>query len=270
MRTHELIIRHLEKTRLQHVFFHGGVESSKRKGLIERFKQDDQCRIFLSTDAGGVGLNLQNASVIANMDQPWNPAVLEQRIGRVHRLGQKQTVRVLNFVAEQTIEEGMLNVLKFKKGLFAGVLDGGEKEIHFEGSRLKRFMETIESVTQNQQSPSTQAEDTQTKNPKGMSQEPPLNNDQPVPDHPPITAPALNWEELISSGADLIQKFMTQLNQSKADKRDPSTPGKTMIGKDWFQIDEQAGRVKLNIPMPKPEIIGKLSQIFTLAKELMR
>ena len=61
------------------------------------------------------------------MDLPWNPAVLEQRIGRVHRLGQKGTVRVVNFVAQGTIEEGMLGVLKFKKSLFAGVLDGGEQ-----------------------------------------------------------------------------------------------------------------------------------------------
>jgi SNF2 family DNA or RNA helicase len=61
--------------------------------------------------------------------------VLEQRIGRVHRLGQKQPVRVVNFVAQGTIEEGMLGVLKFKKSLFAGVLDGGEKEVFLGGSR---------------------------------------------------------------------------------------------------------------------------------------
>ena len=78
------------------------------------------------------------------MDLPWNPAVLEQRIGRVHRLGQRQPVRVVNFVAQGTIEEGMLSVLKFKKSLFAGVLDGGEKEVFLGGSRLTRFMETVE------------------------------------------------------------------------------------------------------------------------------
>ena len=61
------------------------------------------------------------------MDLPWNPAVLEQRIGRVHRLGQTRRVQVVNFVAQGTIEEGMLSVLKFKKSLFAGVLDGGDE-----------------------------------------------------------------------------------------------------------------------------------------------
>src|SRR5207253_8125275 len=100
-----------------------------------------------STDAGGVGLNLQFASVVLNMDLPWNPAVLEQRIGRVHRLGQRQPVRVVNFVAKGTIEEGMLSVLKFKKSLFAGVLDHGDTEVSLGGSRLKQFMETVEAAT---------------------------------------------------------------------------------------------------------------------------
>ena len=75
---------------------------------IRRFKEDPDCRLFLATDAGGVGLNLQHASVVVNLDQPWNPAVLEQRIGRVHRLGQQRPVRVVHFIAQGTIEEGML------------------------------------------------------------------------------------------------------------------------------------------------------------------
>src|SRR6478735_6451190 len=81
------------------------------------------------------------------MDLPWNPAVLEQRIGRVHRLGQRQPVRVVNFVAQGTIEEGMLSVLKFKKSLFAGVLDGGAKDVFLGGSKLNKFMETVEAAT---------------------------------------------------------------------------------------------------------------------------
>ena len=74
--------------------------------MIHRFKEDPDCRLFLATDAGGVGLNLQNASAVVNLDQPWNPAVLEQRIGRVHRLGQRRPVRVVHFIAQGTIEEG--------------------------------------------------------------------------------------------------------------------------------------------------------------------
>ena len=94
LRMHELLVRRFKKKGWGHVLFHGGVPSGKRKDLVDRFRDDPNCRLFLSTDAGGVGLNLQHATVVLNMDLPWNPAVLEQRIGRVHRLGQTQGVRV--------------------------------------------------------------------------------------------------------------------------------------------------------------------------------
>ena len=131
-----------------HVLFHGGVPAAEAQGPDRPLpRRARTAALFLSTDAGGVGLNLQHASVVVNMDLPWNPAVLEQRIGRVHRLGQKQPVRVVNFVAQGTIEEGMLGVLKFKKSLFAGVLDDGDKEVFLGGSRLNKFMETVETAT---------------------------------------------------------------------------------------------------------------------------
>ncbi len=148
VRTHELIVNRLETAKLGHVLFHGGVASKERKDLIAQFKQDPNCRIFLSTDAGGVGLNLQNAATVVNMDLPWNPAVLDQRVGRVHRLGQHRPVRVVNFVAQGTIEQGMLSVLSFKQSMFAGVLDGGANEVFLGGSRLKRFMDSVDKVTQ--------------------------------------------------------------------------------------------------------------------------
>jgi SNF2 family DNA or RNA helicase len=147
LRMHELLVREFKKRNWDHVVFHGGVPGGKRKDLVDRFREDPGCRLFLATDAGGVGLNLQHAAVVLNMDLPWNPAVLEQRIGRVHRLGQRQPVRVVNFVAKGTIEEGMLGVLKFKKSLFAGVLDGGEKDVFLGGSRLSKFMESVEAAT---------------------------------------------------------------------------------------------------------------------------
>src|SRR5436189_1546281 len=148
LRMHEVLVKQLaEKKDWSHVLFHGGVPSHKRSDLVDQFRDDPKCRLFLATDAGGVGLNLQHASVVVNMDLPWNPAVLEQRIGRVHRLGQRRAVQVINFVARGTIEEGMLSVLKFKKSLFAGVLDGGEKDIMLGGSRLTKFMETVEQTT---------------------------------------------------------------------------------------------------------------------------
>ncbi|WP_287309280.1 DEAD/DEAH box helicase [Mesorhizobium sp.] len=146
-RTHDIVIRRLEARGLGYVSFHGGVPSEKRPALVELFRDDPACRVFLSTDAGSTGLNLQHASTLVNMDLPWNPAILEQRIARIHRMGQKRPVRVINFVAKGTIEEGMLSVLAFKRSLSAGILDGASGEISLGGSRLNRFMKDVENVT---------------------------------------------------------------------------------------------------------------------------
>lgn len=145
--THELIQRRLAARGWGHVLFSGSVPGDQRGALVETFHSDANCRLFLSTDAGGVGLNLQHAAaVVVNMDMPWNPAVLEQRIGRVHRMGQSRGVQVINFVGQGSIEEGILGVLAFKKSLFAGVLDGGANEVFMQGTRLSKFMESVEKV----------------------------------------------------------------------------------------------------------------------------
>jgi ERCC4-related helicase len=146
-RTHDILIRRLEVRDIGYVSFHGGVPSEKRMALVEQFRNDPACRVFLSTDAGSTGLNLQHASTLVNMDLPWNPAVLEQRIARIHRMGQTRPIQVINFVSKGTIEEGMLSVLAFKRSLSAGILDGGSTEISLGGSRLTRFMEEVENVT---------------------------------------------------------------------------------------------------------------------------
>ena len=81
------------------------------------------------------------------MDLPGNPAKLEQRIGRVHRMGRSRSVQVINFVAQGSIEKGMLGALTFKKSLFAGVLDGGDSAVFMNGTRLSKFMVSVDEVT---------------------------------------------------------------------------------------------------------------------------
>ena len=83
---------------------------------MERFQTDPACKVFLSTDAGGTGLNLQTADTVVNLELPWNPAVLEQRIARVHRMGQSRPVRVVNFVTRGTIEEKVLRTNRSQAG----------------------------------------------------------------------------------------------------------------------------------------------------------
>jgi hypothetical protein len=102
----------------------GSVPQQKRRAEINRFKQDPNCRLFLSTDAGATGLNLQAANVVVNMDLPWNPARLEQRIARAWRKHQTRAVSVINMVCENSIEHRMLTTLAGKQQLADGVLDG--------------------------------------------------------------------------------------------------------------------------------------------------
>lgn len=102
----------------------GSVPQDKRRIEIRRFKNDPACRLFLSTDSGSVGLNLQAASAVINMDLPWNPAKLEQRIARAWRKHQTRAVTVINLVCENSIEHRILHLLGQKQGLADGVLDG--------------------------------------------------------------------------------------------------------------------------------------------------
>lgn len=246
VRTHDLIVRRLNGDRWRHILFHGGVPGPKRGGLIEQFKQDPQCRLFLSTDAGGVGLNLQNASVVVNMDLPWNPAVLEQRIGRVHRIGQVRPVRVVNFVAQGTIEHGMLQVLSFKQSLFEGVLDGGRSEIALGGTRLKQFMETVEKAT-------ARIPESMPPQPENAKPGDEFSNDGKVKKEQALPSVRSQdvWSDLISTGVAFLQK-LSQAVSADAGK----SPGASLL-----QRDERTGERYLKLPLPNPEMLQKITEL---------
>jgi hypothetical protein len=119
------LVRELAEDMGIEVAYHSGsVPQDRRRAEIARFKRDPECRLFLSTDSGSVGLNLQAASAVINLDLPWNPAKLEQRIARAWRKNQMRTVDVINLVTEDSIEHAMLHVLSQKQALADGVLDG--------------------------------------------------------------------------------------------------------------------------------------------------
>ncbi|PYV95726.1 MAG: helicase SNF2 [Acidobacteria bacterium] len=140
----------LRKMGIGFVSLHGGVPSRKRGALIETFQSQPNCRVFLSTDAGGVGLNLQAASAVINFEPPWNPARLEQRIGRVHRLGQANPVQVIHFLTEKTIEERVWETLHLKKSLFAGVFDSPVSEVSFAKLGRKSVLQQVKEIFANQ------------------------------------------------------------------------------------------------------------------------
>ena len=119
----DLIEPLLKARKLDYVRLDGQVPQKDRQALVNRFREDPTCRLFITTNAGSTGLNLQAANTVINVDLPWNPAVLEQRIARAHRMGQERPVQVYVLVTEGTIEEGLLNTLSAKRDLAMAALD---------------------------------------------------------------------------------------------------------------------------------------------------
>jgi hypothetical protein len=142
--------------KLDYAWHTGSVPQQKRRAEINRFKQDPACRLFLSTDSGATGLNLQAANVVINLDLPWNPAKLEQRIARAWRKHQTRAVQVINLVCEDSIEHRMLATLAGKQQLADGVLDGrGDLDNIKLPSGRAAFMERLQALLGASESPAT-------------------------------------------------------------------------------------------------------------------
>ncbi|MDD9946394.1 MAG: DEAD/DEAH box helicase [Myxococcales bacterium] len=137
----------LAEAGLRAVFFTGEESQKRRTQNVIELHDDEATRVMFATDAGGVGLNLQRAaSCCINLELPWNPAVLEQRIGRVYRLGQSQPVEVYNLVSEAGIEARIATLVGNKQALFQGLFDGTSDEVTFD--TVGSFMERIEHVVE--------------------------------------------------------------------------------------------------------------------------
>ncbi len=119
----DLIEPLLDARKLAFVRLDGSVPQKKRQQIVSEFQSDERVRFFLTTNAGSSGLNLQAANTVINVDLPWNPAMLEQRIARAHRMGQTKPVCVFVLVTEQTLEENLLATLATKHGLAMAALD---------------------------------------------------------------------------------------------------------------------------------------------------
>ena len=137
----------LRNLRAGFVRLDGSVPQAKRKQIVAEFQREPKCRVFLTTNAGSTGLNLQAADTVINVDLPWNPALLDQRIARAHRMGQKRKVHVYILITERTIEEGLLATLGAKHELANAVLDPdsdlGEVELQSGTEALKRRLEIL-------------------------------------------------------------------------------------------------------------------------------
>lgn len=270
VRMNELVEEMLDDAGWGHVHLHGGVPSRKRGELTRALREEPDCRVFLSTDAGGVGLNLQTASSVINLDLPWNPAVLNQRIGRVHRLGQQRPVRVVNFISEHTIEHGMLSLLAFKKSIFAGVLDGATDRVFMGEGAMSRFMKTVESAAAAIPTAPDGARDTVTPElesaPTGMGTDAAIDPDDEEqvlvarsPAEISVDTRALGL--LLDQGAAMLR----QVGQSLlgAGGRSPTAPPLPFS----LTTDGTTGRRELRLPLPDEKVlqqwVGQLSSFFS-------
>ena len=229
--------------------------------------------MFLSTDAGSTGLNLQSAATIINLDLPWNPAVLEQRIARIYRLGQQRNVQVINLVSAGTIEEQMLDKLRFKSAMFEGVLDNGQDTIFLgEGSKLSQMMDTLGEMVEETEKLS----------------EPVVTDDaveQATTETPkaPVVAEPTTEEVITETEAPREEMQITSISSVQSETQVPSTP-KDLIaqGTAFFsglaatlkspeateqlvnslvETDAETGQTTLKIPVPDKQTVRNLLDI---------
>lgn len=275
-----ILAEELKDKDIDFCFLHGGVPSVKRKDLIDRFRDDDECRIFLSTDAGATGLNLQTASLLINLDLPWNPAVLEQRIARIYRLGQANPVQIINMVARETIEERMLSTLKFKSNLAAGILDGGEDAVFIDNNKFDKIVEVVDGVINEPEIAEPDPVGTEPENEPPIQDQPvrgsaaASNSDPKSPDRKPtgkITnsnngddngkathhASHKNPEEIrktVAGGLDALGKIADML-------RSPESTAALVDA--IVKEDPETGQTSLNIPVPDKSTVVNILSAFS-------
>ena len=240
-----LVAAELDKLGVRYEYLHGGVPSEKRKNLMENFTELPESRVFISTDAGSTGLNLQVASILINLDLPWNPAVLEQRIARIYRIGQQRNIQIINLVAPSSIEERMLSTLNFKTSLFEGILDNGEDSIFLDDSKLDKMMESISAIV-------TEPEDKE----KGEGREVVRMEDKEEPAE--TFAPAEASDEDTETPEDteaarLIRQGVSFFSGLAQTLRSPE--GIRSLADSLIEEDKETGKTTLRIPVPDKESV---------------
>lgn len=271
-----IVAQELEARGIPFAYLHGGIPGNKRGALLDRFREDPGCRVFLSTDAGGVGLNLQKASLVVNLDLPWNPAVLEQRIGRVFRIGQERQVQVINLIAEGTIEHRMVQTLQFKSSLAEAVLDTAQDSVFMNDRKFKDFMEELErvktaSVPEHDTAEPSSDEDLEkaTASGEGKTVEPseaaleawweedqPDAEPAPKPGHQSGKHPKQGGT---SSGAGLLSEglsFLGRLSETLSDEKATQALVEEIVEK-----DEQTGQSYLKIPVEDSDVVKNAAKL---------
>ena len=243
----------LERHGLDYVRLDGSVPQKKRQQLVYRFQNEADCKLFITTNAGSTGLNLQAANTVINVDLPWNPAILEQRIARAHRMGQKRPVQVFVLVTEQTLEENLLKTLSNKKDLALAALDAESEvsAVDFE-SNLEEMKRRLEVLV-------------------GAQPEAPLDVTSQQQAEKDVERFAERRERVAAAGGEMLGAVFNFLGELVTEESAETAPAPDVVANvrnrlgDCVETDEQ-GRQRLTITLPDGAALDNLAN--TLAKLL--
>ncbi len=287
VKIHKLIKQVLIKNDVKFVELNGTIPVKHRGELIQKFEQDPDCKIFLSTEAGGSGLNLQAADILINFELPWNPAKKNQRIGRIDRLGQKSNnLTIYNFISRNSIEEQIAAGLIVKQNLFEGVLDekSSNNFVDFSSKGRSQFIDQLKQAMEGFDAPVEEKDELETEpiheeTEDNLQLEPELENNereavtkeaQTTPENPEeiVDQPVNSQEnaEPIPDNEPASSEPPTEQEPSPAKQYEQvlnsgldflSNLMKMSTGKDMgiegksVEVDEESGEVTMKFTMPK-------------------
>lgn len=136
------------RIKIPHLICHGGLSPDAKENVLNAFrKQDGPQALLMSLQAGGVGLNLQEASMVILLDRWWNPAIENQAIQRAHRFGRKVPLQVIQFLVENSVEERILDILEEKRNLFDEYVEAGPRSRVYQTrhTQLERILDLNQS-----------------------------------------------------------------------------------------------------------------------------
>ncbi len=236
----------------KYVRLDGQVPQKKRPEIVRAFQEDPDCRLILLTNAGSTGLNLQSANTVINVDLPWNPAVLEQRIARAHRMGQKNPVHIYKLVTEDTIEERLLDTLASKQELADAAINFDSDVCSVEMlSGISDLKRRLEKILQ----------------PKLL---PPVDESQQLQVAEQTADIAQRRERVSAAGGQLLGAALSMVGELVAGSNAPPPKSETVDQltrslTDCIERDE-AGRPQLKISLPDDNALRSLAE--TLARLL--
>jgi ERCC4-related helicase len=242
----------LKKLNLDFVRLDGSVPQKKRQQLVHRFQNEPDCKLFITTNAGSTGLNLQAANTVINVDLPWNPAILEQRIARAHRMGQKRPVQIYVLVTEGTIEESLLNTLSNKQNLALAALDA-ESEVSAVDfvSNLEEMKRRLEVLV-------------------GSQPEAPLDVTSQRQAEQDLEKFTQRRERVAAAGGEMLGAVFNFLGELVAEDKTPAPSAEVVsslrdrLGQ-CVEVDDQ-GQQRLTVTLPNREALDSLAN--TLARLL--